>query len=664
MNKTKLTNNDFLSMLKTMLRIRLFEEEVINLSRQGLLGGAAHLYIGEEAIATGVCSALRKEDVIISTHRGHGHCIAKGGDLNLMMAELLGRVTGYCKGKGGSMHIADYDLGICGANGIVGGGLPISVGLGLTSKLKNTHEVAVCFFGDGASNEGSFHEALNMASVWKVPTIYICENNQYAISTHVSRSTSVENIADRAAAYGIQGIVVDGNDVEAVYKAAITAIENARSNKGPTLIECKTYRIEGHYAGDPCVYRNKAEVKNWRKEDKDPIMRLEAKLKELVTAEKIEAIHAEVAKEIEEAVAFAKASPYPSIDSVETDVFTNDPEMKEVSSPPAGDRIITIREALNEAISEEMSRDERVFLLGEDVGKHGGAFQVSKGLVDKFGPERVRDTPISEAAIMGCGTGAAIRGLRPIVEIQYIDFTTVAMDQIVNQAAKLHYMFGGKINVPLVLRAPGGTGGRGNAAQHSQSLEAWFMHVPGLKVVMPSNPYDAKGLLKAAIRDDNPVVFVEHKVQYNSKGPVPTEEYIIPLGVADIKRDGQDITVVATGRMVEFSLQAAEKLTEEGIDVEVVDPRTLVPLDIATISSSVKKTGRVLVVTEDCKTAGVSAELSASIIEECFDDLDLPIQRLSGLNTPIPYAPILERASVPSVEGIMETIRKMTQNQI
>jgi pyruvate dehydrogenase E1 component beta subunit len=322
-------------------------------------------------------------------------------------------------------------------------------------------------------------------------------------------------------------------------------------------------------------------------------------------------------------------------------------------------RELTYAEALREALRQEMQRDPRVFLMGEDIGVYGGAFGVTYGLLEEFGPERVRDTPISEEAIAGAAIGAALAGMRPVAEIMFMDFVTIAMEQLVNQGAKLRFMFGGKGKVPMVLRTPAGSG-TGAAAQHSQSLEAFFVHVPGLKVVMPSTPYDAKGLLLASIRDDNPVIFVEHKLLYKTKGPVPEEEYTVPLGVAEVKREGKDVTIVATSIMVLRALQAAEELSQEGIEAEVIDPRTLKPYDAETVNRSVMKTGRALVVHEAPKTGGVGAEIVASIVEgEAFDYLDAPVKRLAGLDIPIPYNRTLEYHTVPQVENIIEAVREL-----
>ena len=319
-------------------------------------------------------------------------------------------------------------------------------------------------------------------------------------------------------------------------------------------------------------------------------------------------------------------------------------------------RKISYREAISEALREEMTRDENVFLMGEDVGRFGGVFQATAGLWETFGPSRVLDTPISEQAIVGAALGSALMGLRPVAEIMFVDFTGVAMDQIANQCAKIHFMTGGQAIVPLVIRTQGGVG-LGDAAQHSQSLEAWHTHIPGLKVVMPSTPSDAKGLLKASIRDDNPIIFIEHKMLYLTEGPVPEGDYVIPLGKADVKREGKDVTLITWSKMVLDSLEAARALEKEGIQAEVVDLRTLMPLDLETVLASVKKTGRAVIVHEACKTGGFGGEIAALIVEKAFDDLDAPIQRITGLDTPIPYAAPLYRAVIPNPDKIAQGVR-------
>ena len=640
----------------TMRRIRAFEDKTADLFEEGVVKGTAHSYKGEEAIAAGVCATLRDDDVIASYHRGHGHCIAKGARIDRMMAELMGRQTGYCQGLGGSMHIADMELNIMGANGIVGAAMPLATGAGLAAKLQGTDRVAVAFFGDGASNQGVFHESLNLAAVWKLPVIFVCENNQYALSTSYRNTTAVSQVSNRAASYEIPGITVDGNDGVEVYLVLREAVDRARAGEGPTLIEAMTYRHGQHSLRvnlrDP---RPEDELQTWL--DRDPIARMEKRLTTEggFSDEQFDETTQAVDEEIETAVSFGRESPEPAVQVMLDAVYA--PHATYTEPGPESERMLSYPEALNEALDQEMLRDDRVFLMGEDVGATGGIFGVSKGLMERYGAERVRDTPISEATFVGCGVGAAIAGMRPVVEIQIFDFVALTMDMLVNQAAKFRFMLGGKPNVPLVVRGPQG-GGIRLAAQHSQSLEAWFTHVPGLVVAAPSTPYDAKGLLVAAIRDNNPVVFLEQKLLYlGGTGPVPEELYAIPLGKADIKRAGTDVTVVATSAMVPRALSAATVLERDGISVEVIDPRTLQPLDEETILGSVRKTNRLLIVHEAWVQGGFGAEVAAMVVDKAFDYLDAPVARLGAPHTPMPYNDRLELEVIPSQERIVEAIR-------
>ena len=640
----------------TMRRIRAFEDKTADLFQEGVVKGTAHSYKGEEAIAAGVCATLRDDDIIASYHRGHGHCIAKGARIDRMMAELMGRQTGYCQGLGGSMHIADMELNIMGANGIVGAAMPLATGAGLAAKLQGTDQVAVAFFGDGASNQGVFHESLNLAAVWKLPVIFVCENNQYALSTSYRNTTAVSQVSNRAASYEIPGITVDGNDGVEVYLVLREAVDRARAGEGPTLIEAMTYRHGQHSLRvnlrDP---RPEDEVQFWM--DRDPIARMEKRLTTEggFSAEQFDETTQAVDEEIETAVTFGRESPEPAVQAMLDAVYA--PHATYTEPGPNTERMLSYPEALNEALDQEMLRDDRVFLMGEDVGATGGIFGVSKGLMERYGPERVRDTPISEATFVGCGVGAAIAGMRPVVEIQIFDFVALTMDMLVNQAAKFRFMLGGKPTVPLVVRGPQG-GGIRLAAQHSQSLEAWFTHVPGLVVAAPSTPYEAKGLLVAAIRDNNPVIFLEQKLLYlGGTGPVPEELYAIPLGKADIKREGTDVTVVATLAMVPRALSAATVLERDGISVEVIDPRTLQPLDEETILGSVRKTNRLLIVHEAWVRGGFGAEVAAMVVDKAFDYLDAPIARLGAPHTPMPYNDRLELEVIPSQERIVEAIR-------
>ena len=656
----QLSPEQLITIYKTMLRIRRFEERTAALFVEGTVKGTAHSYIGEEAIASAVCANLRKEDYVGSYHRGHGHCIAKGASLHKMMAELMGRATGYCGGLGGSMHIASLELGILGANGIVGAAMPLSTGAALASKVRQTEQVAVAFFGDGAANQGVFHESLNLASVWKLPVIFVCENNHYALTTSFRASTSVERIADRASAYAMPGYRVDGNDVTEVYETVREAVAHAREGGGPSLIEALTYRWGQHSMranlADP---RPRDELEAWK--NRDPITLAEAQLLDrgIEDLAGLKVIANEVDEEIESATAFGRQSPQPSPQFMLTAVYAPHRNVPEPSLQ--SDRALSFPQAIAEGLRQEMERDDSVIVMGEDVGATGGIFQATAGLLDRFGPERVRDTPISEATFVGCGVGAAIAGLRPVVELQIFDFVALTMDMLVNQAAKFRYMLGGGPKVPVVIRGPQG-GGIRLAAQHSQSLEAWFTHVPGLVVVAPSSPAYAKGLLVSAIRDDNPVIFLESKLLYLAPpAPVPEEHYAIPLGRGAILREGRDLTIVATMAMVPRALAAAEQLSREGISVEVIDPRTLRPLDEDLILTSVRKTHRLVITHEAWTQGGFGGEVVSLVMEKAFDWLDAPVVRVGAPPVPMPYNDELERFVIPSQQRIYDAVLELLQ---
>ena len=723
MPKTAESKEVLLDYIRQMSEIRNFEDTVSKLLREGTLKGASHLYAGQEAVAVGSVAVIEDRDVIASTHRGHGHCGAMGNKhahseaarqehWNKMMAELMGKATGYCKGRGGSMHIADVEKGNLGSTGIVGGNIPIGTGAAIAEKLLKTGAVVLCYFGDGATNTGSFHESLNMgaALLCGLPIVYICENNLYGMSVPfhdktiscAGQASAIRDIADRASGYGMPGVICDGMDILEVKKVVKAAVDRARKGDGPTLIECKTYRWYGHSSSDQRAYRTREEEAEWK--ERDPITVLSKKLLDngVATQEEIDAAKAKAVKTIDDATEFAKDSPYPDVSELYNDVYVPvdtqklaadtraeaqvlpkiheiENEVRKISGATlpklksaevkaveemCGIPIKTYGQAIVDAHAEEMRRDPRVIVMGEDVGLYGGAYAATRGLYDEFGPERVIDTAISEAAIVGAAGGAAMRGLRPVAEIMYIDFLTISSDQLIHNLGYNRYMFGGKTRVPCVVRTEGGVG-RCIAAHHSESLEAMFLHVPGLYVVMPSTPYDAKGLLKAAIRDDNPVLFIEHKVMYSGvMGPVPDDDYVIPLGVADIKRPGKDATIVAYCRMLHFAMDAAEKLAQDGIDVEVIDPRTLNPLDIGCIAKSVRKTGRLITVSEGYPRCGVGAEIVRQLTEYQFEDgstgfdyLDAAPILLSGKDCPIPMSEPLEDACVPTVGDVVEAVR-------
>ena len=625
---------------REMLLIRRFEEKVEERFRAGELPGFLHVAIGQEASATGVCAALEREDVIASTHRAHGHTIAKGTPVERVMAELYGKAEGCSRGYGGSMHLYDVEVGNMGANAVVAGGIPAVVGSALAFQMRGEKRVAVAFFGDGATNTGTFHESLNLAQLWKVPAVFVLENNGWAESTPSVQHLplAVDELGKRAAAYGMKLIEADGQDVEAVYLAALAAREHALAGRGPVLLHLRTHRLTGHYVGDPQVYRDKELLKK-ELETKDPLRLLGARLE--ITDEEFEAIDAEVTAEVEARSSSRRRARIPR------------PRTLSSSSMPE----LTYREAVRDALAQALRSDESVFIMGEDIAEMGGSMAVTQGLLDEFGPGRVRNTPISEMAIVGSGIGAAMQGMRPIVEIMYEDFLTLSMEQLVNQAAKHRTMSGGQVTVPLTIRTQGGAGWS-PGAQHAQQLEAWFVHVPGLKVVFPSTPEDVRGLLWSAIYDDNPVVFFEHRTLYPLKGEVPETLDPIPLGKARIHRAGEDVTVVATGRLVHEALQAAEEAEAEGISVEVVDPRTLLPLDEETILGSVRKTTRCVTAHEAVTRGGFGSELAAVIQHGAFDYLDAPIERVGARFAPLPFAPAMEQWVVPHAADVLEAVRR------
>ena len=638
-----------------MRRVRAFEERVGDLFSRAALPRHSHLYIGEEAVAVGACCAARAQDYATSTHRGHGHLIAKGAGFERAFAEIAGRATGYCRGKGGTMHVADLSLGFLGAISIVGGGIPIAVGGGLSAQVLGTDQVTLCFFGDGAANHGNFGEGLNIAGIWKLPVIFICENNQWNEYTPTGRVTAGPNIAGRAVGYGMPGLVVDGNDAVSVYDAVRDAAARARAGQGPTLLECVTYRARGHSTGDPARYRDPAEVEAWLA--KDPIARLERRIVEAgaASAEDLAAEKAAIEREADLALEAALVSPPPGPETLTEDIYAPSVVVRpSVSSGPPTER--SYRDAITDAMREELARDPRVVVFGEDVGRAGGSFKVTVGLQAEFGESRIRDTPIAENTLVGMALGAALTGLRPVCEIMFVDLMALTMDQVVNFGAKIRYMTGGQATVPAVVRAPGGITGAA-AATHSQSLEAWFYHIPGLKVVMPSCPADAKGLLKTAIRDDNLVIFLEVKSLYNMRGPVPGGDHLVPFGCADIKRPGRDATVIATGAMVALALDAGARLAADGIEIEVIDPRTLVPLDLDAILASVKKTGRAITFEEAVTRGSVGSDIAATIASEAFDFLDGPVVRLGSPPVPVPFSPALEGLVRPTAERLVTAVR-------
>ena len=657
-----------LALYRTMLLIRRTEEQLVKSHQRGLIHGACHTYIGQEAIATGVCAHLNFDDVVFSTHRGHGHALAKGVTSEQLIAELYGREGGCSHGRGGSMHLFSPEVGLMGTSGIVGPCILQAAGAGYSFKLLKTERVAVAFFGDGAVNNGAFHEGLNLAGIWKLPVLFVCENNQFATEVPFRDVAGNPSVAGRGAFYGMPGIEVDGNDVRTVHRIAGEAVRRARAGEGPTLLECKTYRTRPHSEGmGDFTYRTREDVEAWKA--RCPIQRLRASIVEqrIATETELDRIDSEIVANVTAANQRAEQSPWPDPATAANHVYaqpSTSPERKrgDDNAPSlalgASKREVTYMQATLEALTHEMAHNPAIFVLGEGIGIRGGNFNTTSGLYKIHGPERLRDTPICERGFVGLGGGAAMTGSRPVIDFMFADFVLDGVGEIVNQIAKMQYMSNGRLKMPILLRGCIGIG-HSAATHHSGNYYPMYAHFPGLRVVVPSTPYDAKGLLHHALRCSDPVLFLEHREVLTHKGNVPEEPYEIPFGQAAIVREGKDLTVVALAFMVSQTLKACQQLEKEGISVELIDPRTVAPLDIETIAQSVAKTGRLLIVDEAFAPYGIGAEIAAQLAERGFDDLDAPIHRLNGVHTPTPYSPTLEAALVPNVAQIVQAIRDL-----
>jgi 2-oxoisovalerate dehydrogenase E1 component len=650
---SNVTQLDAVEMYRRMMLIRRFEERTAELYAAGTIPGFVHVSVGQEATAVGGCWPLRNTDGIVSNHRGHGHCLAKGADIEAMFAELMGKATGTGGGMGGSMHIADFERGVYGANGIVGAGLPIAVGVAEGFRQQARDDVVVAFFGDGAIAQGTFHEALNLAALWRLPVLFLCENNQYAEFSPTQTQHPVP-VVQRAVAYGIEATSVDGNDVLAVAETVADVVGCMRTGQcGPFLLEAVTYRRRGHYEGDATKYRPSGEVEDWM--TRDPLSRLADYLDERGWDGQRTQVDAAVAAEIQGAELRAREAPYPRSSAFFDMVSLPEKPAAVTSDEPEQQPKFKIMNAIHDALQHALREDDRVMLAGIDVGPGGNIFGVTRGLHAEFGA-RVLDTPISESAIVGMAVGAAMTGMKPVVEIMYLDFVGVCFDQIMNQAAKLHFMTGGCAPMSLVIRTQFGSG-RSSAAQHSQSLEALLAHIPGLTVVMPSTTEDAYGLLRSAIDSPNPVVFIEHRLTYGKRGPRPAPGLRIPIGKAAIRRQGSDVTLVSWSRMADWAMQAADVAAADGIDVEVIDLRTIQPLDEAAILTSVRKTNRLVIAHEAVVSGGFGAEIAARVCDSAIWHLDAPVKRVAPPSTPVPYSPPQEAEWLPGVEEIAGAIR-------
>ena len=648
-SKKSLSNELLIDLYKSILFPRMIEEKMLVLLRQGKIS-KWFSGIGQEAIAVGATKALDMDEWVMPLHRNLGVFTSRNMPLSKLFKQWQGNKDGYSKGRERSFHFGSKEHHVCGMISHLGPQLAIADGVALAHKLKKEAKVSLAFTGDGGTSEGDFHEALNIAAVWDLPVIFIIENNGYGLSTPTNEQYRCKNLVDKAAGYGIEGIQIDGNNILEVFQTIKNAREKCIKNQQPFLIECMTFRMRGHEEASGVKYVPKELFEEWEK--KDPIKNYEGwLLKEkiisegeiaeirLATKNKIEEelkigfiaepINPDTKEEIKDVYAARKNVPLTVIDNS----YLTDPI---VNSSVSEKKYIN---AISDALEQSLSRMENFILMGQDIAEYGGAFKVTEGFVEKFGKDRIRNTPICESAVVGAALGLSLHGYKSMMEMQFADFATVGFNQIINNLAKIHYRWGQ--NADVVIRMPTG-GGVGAGPFHSQSNEAWFAHTPGLKVVYPSSPIDAKGLLIAAINDPNPVIFFEHKALYRSvSGLVPDDYYEIEIGKARHVKNGNDISIITYGAGVHWALEYANK--HQDISIDILDLRTLLPLDYEAIKNAVTRTGKVLVLHEDTLMGGIGGEISAWITENCFQLLDAPVLRCASLDTPIPFNMDLEK---------------------
>ncbi len=657
-----------ISIYRTMARIKAADQKI----QDGLAAGELQFQYypagGQEAIAATIGDLLATDDLFATTYRVIHDIVAKGAPMTEIMAEMYGKKAGTSAGKGGPMHLADPKSGLMVTTGIVGAGAPIANGLALAQQMKGTSNVAVCSFGDGAANIGAVHEALNMAALWSLPVVFVCQNNLYAEYTSFEASTQSESIASRAAGYGMTGERCDGCDPVSIFDVAQAAIERARTGEGPTLIECVAPRLQGHAFGSETTHMDQEHFEQSIANAPMKTVRQRLLDEGLAKEEQLGEIEAAAAAEVDEAAAFARTAPDPDASELYTEIFADDrllPEGPGTGGSWAEDPVCaefetkTFGEAVNEALDIALSSDPSVLVLGEDLeDPAGGIVKQTYELSTKHGRSRVRGTPISEQAIVGASIGASMMGMKPVAEIMVCDFAMVCMDQIANHAAKLRYMSGGRTSVPITIRmlTAGNVGSFG--AQHSQSLEAWFAHAPGLKVVAPSNAYDAKGLLLSAIHDPDPCIVLEAMRCYFVPGEVGVGDYRIPIGTAAIRQTGTDVTLISYSWGMQEVFAAAEALQADGVSCEVIDLRSIVPLDLNRILESVSKTGRAVVVHPAVEFCGFGAELSSKIHENLFGQLKAPVARVGAAYTPIPFNQRLEALHFPNAARVIGAAKK------
>lgn len=650
-NKKGFTKETLLHLYQQLAKPRLIEEKMLNLLRQGRIS-KWFSGIGQEAISVGAACALLPDEVIFTMHRNLGVFTARDMPLDRLFCQWQGKRLGYTKARDRSFHFGALEHGIVGMISHLGPQLSLAAGVAMAHKLSGEGRVSLAFTGEGATSQGEFHEALNVASVWKLPVIFLIENNGYGLSTRPNEQYACKDLVDRAAGYGMRSAKIDGNNILEVYATIKKIAEELRENPQPFLLECITFRMRGHEEASGTKYVPQELMDEWAK--KDPIENFEKwLLKEGILTEPLQqSIKEGYKKDIQKAVDVMFAEPEPVADTAEelADVYAEAPASVAPSGAAKEMRFI---DALSDGLREAMRRHPKLILMGQDIADYGGVFKITQGFMEEFGKNRVRNTPLCESAIVGISLGLSMGGYKSMVEMQFADFVTCGFNQIVNNLAKLHWRWGQTADV--VVRMPTG-GGTGAGPFHSQSNEAWFTHTPGLKVVYPSTPADAKGLMLAAFEDPNPVMFFEHKGLYRSEsGLVPDGFYTVEIGKARQVREGHDVSILTYGLGVRWAQHLAEEL---GLDADIVDLRSLVPLDYAAIEASVKRTNRVLILHEDTLFGGIGGEIAAWISEHLFEHLDAPVLRAASLDTPVPFAIPLEQNFFP-VERAKEQLRQL-----
>jgi len=675
-NRQSLSNEELIFIYRNLLLPRMIEEKMLVLLRQGKIS-KWFSGIGQEAISVGATLALDKDEWMMPLHRNLGVFTSRQMPLHKLFMQWQGNKEGYSKGRERSFHFGAAGYKICGMISHLGPQLAIADGVALAHQLRNEEKVSLAFSGDGGTSEGDFHEALNVAAVWDLPVIFVIENNGYGLSTPVNEQYRCEYLVDKARGYGIEGVKIDGNNILEVYDTIKGVRDYCINNKKPYLVECMTFRMRGHEEASGTKYVPKELFEEWGR--KDPIKKFEQYLlnEKVITEMQIADIRNEFKQYLEDELAEAYKAKAMEVNTEEEvrDVYASyEIRGKRYGIRDAGYELVREKpesrnsnlvtnhpdtrfvDAISNALKLNMEKHENLVLMGQDIAEYGGAFKITEGFVQKFGKARVRNTPLCESAIIGATLGLSLEGFKSVMEMQFADFVTVGFNQIVNNLAKIHYRWGQ--NADVVIRMPTG-GGVGAGPFHSQSNEAWFTHVPGLKVVYPSTPYDAKGLLIAAINDPNPVMYFEHKALYRSiNGPMPTEYYEVPIGKARLVKEGTDITVITYGAGVHWATEYQDNNPDTSL--HILDLRTLLPLDYDAIRDAVKQTGKVLLLHEDTLTGGLGGEISAWIAEHCFQLLDAPVLRCASLDTPIPFNIALEQNFMAKAR-LHETVQKLME---